>query len=296
MKQNPLFVGSAVAIVTPFSKDGSKVDFDTLQKLISRQIENGTASILACGTTGEPCTLSTEEQFEVVSFTAQQASGCVPVIAGTGGNNTAEVIRKANRYAELEVDAQLCVTPYYNKTTQQGLIAHYTAIADNTQLPIILYNVPGRTGLDMSPETIAVLAKHPHIIALKEANPDISRFSKVVSLVKDDITLYSGCDELVQPMLSLGALGVISVSANVFPAIMQELVLSFLNGEIEKARKMQLEILPAIELLFSEISPIPVKAALSILGLCEETLRLPLVKMNKDKRKALENMLEKMML
>ncbi len=277
-----LFRGSGVAIVTPFAKDG--VDGDALDALVDFQLENGTAAIIACGTTGEPSTMTEAEKDAVIARVAERVHGRVPVIAGTGGNNTAKTIAAAKRAKALGADAQLCVTPYYNKTTQHGLIAHYTAIAEDGSLPVIVYNVPARTGLNMKPETLATLSGHENIIAMKEASGDIAQMLEMVRLCGEDIAFYSGSDENVAPLLSLGFEGVISVAANVVPRLMHELTAAFFAGDWREALRHQFKVMPLVNALFCEVSPVPVKAALALMGRCLEDVRLPLVPMLAENR------------
>ncbi len=287
-----LFVGCATALVTPF-KDG-KVDFVSLSKIVEHQMENATSALVVCGTTGEPATMNDKEKEEVISFVIEQVNGYIPVIVGTGGNNTIEVIKKAKRYKELGADAQLSVTPYYNKTTQDGLVAHYTAIADDGSLPVILYNVPGRTGLNMLPQTVAKLAEHENVIALKEAHSDLAQASEMFRLCGDKIAVYSGMDELIVPMLSLGAKGVISVTSNMFPRKVAELIALYLNGSTKKALDIQLNLLPFISAIFKQTSPTPIKAAMQMVGLCEDEVRLPLIPLNEEQKLYLKDIMGKL--
>lgn len=288
-----IFQGSATALVTPF-RDG-KVDYSAFARILEEQKKNGTAALVVCGTTGEPSTMSTSEQAEVVRFVVEQSAGVLPVIAGTGGNNTADVIEKAKRYQDLGVDAQLCVSPYYNKTTQAGLLAHYTAIADATALPVITYNVPGRTGLNMLPSTVAQLSQHPHVVGHKEANPDLAQASELFRLLEDEFAIYSGCDELVLPFLALGAKGVISVASNLLPQKMANICKLFFTGEWKKARDLQLSLLPFIHAIFKQTSPSPIKAAMQMQGLCEEEVRLPLIPLNEDEKSYLKKIVESLL-
>ncbi len=272
-----LFRGSGVAIVTPFTQDG--VDVDALNDLVDFQLENGTAAIIACGTTGEPSTMTEAEKETVIARVVERVNGRVPVIAGTGGNDTRKTIAAARRLKALGADAQLCVTPYYNKTSPHGLVAHYMAIADEGSLPVVVYNVPARTGLNMKPETLAAIAKHPNIVAMKEASGDLSQMLEMVRLCGNDIAFYSGSDDNVAPLLSLGFEGVISVAANVAPRLMHDLVAAFHAGDWRESLRLQLKANPLVAALFCEVSPVPVKAALELMGRCRETVRLPLVPM-----------------
>lgn len=281
--QSIQFKGSGVALVTPFKNN--EVDFETLERLIEFHLQNGTAAIISCGTTGEPSTMSAKEQDSVIAFTIEKVNGRIPVIAGTGGNNTQGVIEAAGRAKSLGADGQLCVTPYYNKTTQKGLIAHYRAIADNTELPVIMYNVPGRTGLNMLPETVAALCDHPNIVAMKEASGDIDQIMKMMALCNGKIRFYSGSDEILLPLLALGFDGVISVMANIAPKQMQSLAMSVIEGRMEEGVKEQFKMNPLVYALFSETSPTPVKEALYMMGFGSGQCRLPLVPME-EKTKA----------
>ena len=282
-----LFTGCGTALITPF-KDG-KVDVDTLRRLIDMQLENGIDALVANGTTGEPATMSDEEWVLVLKTVVEQANGRVPVICGTGGNNTASVIAKAKLAKELGADAQLCVTPYYNKTTQAGLIAHYQAIARNSELPVIVYNVPSRTGLNMLPETLSVLAEEENIIAVKEASANMIQIMDMMRLCGDKIDFYSGSDELTAPIMAIGGKGVISVLSNLAPAQMKQMT----HGRIENAVKMNLEFMPLIHALFKQTSPCPAKAAAEMMGICSDEVRLPLIPLNAEEKAALKAELEK---
>ncbi len=274
---NKLFTGSGVALITPFK--GGEIDYEAYGNLIDWQIEQGTDAIIACGTTGEPSTMSAEEKNAVIAFAVERAAGRIPVIAGAGTNNTAAVIESSKRAQKMGVDGLLLVTPYYNKTTQQGLVAHFTAVADSVDIPIILYNVPSRTGLNMLPETAAALCEHPNICGVKEASGNIEQITELARLCADKIALYSGNDDHILPIMSLGGQGVISVLANVMPAQTHELVYSFLNGDLQRSRELQFAMNPLVKLLFCEVNPIPAKAAVSLLGRCVDEVRLPLVPM-----------------
>jgi len=275
-----LFKGSGVAIVTPFTKDG--INFDKLSKLIEWQIENKTDAIIICGTTGESSTMTDNERREAIKFTIEMVNKRVPVIAGTGSNNTAYSIELSKYAEEQGADGLLLVTPYYNKTTQKGLIEHYTAIADEVNIPIILYNVPGRTGLNILPKTVQELSKHKNIKAIKEASGNISQVAEIARLCDDDFYIYSGNDDIVVPILSLGGKGVISVIANILPKDTHDMVISYLQGDIEKARKLQLNMKELIDALFIESNPIPVKTAMNLMGMNVGDLRLPLTTMTES--------------
>lgn len=274
-----IFKGAGVAIVTPMKADG-EVNYDVLGEMLEAQIQGGTDAIIICGTTGESATLSEEEHSAVIRYAIQKVNKRIPVIAGTGSNCTATAIKLSKEAEKDGADGLLLVTPYYNKATQNGLIAHYTAIANAVSLPIILYNVPSRTGCNLQPETIAKLVKNvKNIVGVKEASGNISQIAKVKLLCGDDIDLYSGNDDQVVPILSLGGIGVISVLSNVAPKETHEMVMDYLNGEVEKAREMQLKAIPLIEALFSEVNPIPVKKALNLMGWEAGPLRAPLSEM-----------------
>ena len=278
-----LFKGSGVALVISF-KNGL-VNYEKIQELIEWYIENKTDAIIICGTTGEASTMTKDEKKEAIRFTIEKVNGRIPVIAGTGGNNTADVIEMSKYAQEVGADGLLIVTPYYNKTTQKGLIAHYTAVADEVNIPIIVYNVPGRTGLNILPKTVAELSKHPNIVGLKEACGDISQIADVARLCPQDFAIYSGNDDQVVPILSLGGLGVISVIANIMPKETHDMVYRYLEGDIGESRKIQLNMNGLVHSLFIETSPIPVKTAMRLLGMDSGEVRLPLVEMeskNKD--------------
>lgn len=287
-----LFEGAATALVTPMTKNG--LDLPALDRLVDFQLANGISALVACGTTGEPSTLSADEWAAVVSCVVRRAKGRVPVIAGTGGNDTAHVLALAKRAKELGADAQLCVTPYYNKTTQAGLAAHYEKIADESPLPVILYNVPSRTGMSIAVDTLRKLAAHENIIALKEAGGDIARVGDILNACGESLTLYSGADEMVVPILSLGAKGVVSVLSNILPAQTSEMAGAWLRGDAEEAARLQVLLMPLIRLLFCEVSPIPVKAALALMRMCENVVRLPLVPMSPENEEKLRQELKKL--
>ena len=282
-----LFTGCATALITPFCK--GDVDYKALQNLLEFQLENGIDGIVACGTTGEPSAMTGEEWESVLSFVVNTVHGRVPVIAGTGGNNTRDVIQKARRARELGADAQLCVTPYYNKTTQAGLIAHYTAIARDGALPVIVYNVPSRTGLNMLPETLKVLAREENIIGMKEASGNVAQIMEMMRLCGDRIAFYSGSDELTAPILALGGLGVISVLSNIAPRQMADLA----AAPVQEAAKMNIALLPLMSAMMSEVNPIPVKAAAALMGLCKNEVRLPLVPMSREKKAKMKEEMQK---
>lgn len=283
-----IFKGSGVAIVTPM-KENLDVDFDKLEELINFQIDNGTDAIIIAGTTGESSTLTMEEHRHVIQAAVEFTKHRVPVVAGTGSNCTRTAIHLTKEAEEDGADAALIVTPYYNKATQKGLIAHYGQIASETQLPIILYNVPGRTGCNLMPETVATLVKeNENIVGLKEATGNMAQASKTMYLCDGKLEMYSGEDGLVVPLLSIGGLGVISVIANIAPRQTHDMVMSYLEGDLEKARQMQLKSLPLVDALFSEVNPIPVKKALNLMGMQVGSLRSPLCEMGEENAKKLE--------
>ena len=269
-----LFTGAGVAIVTPF-KDG-KVDFPGLGQLIDWQISQGIDAIVICGTTGEASTLNDKEHIETVQYAVEKVNGRVPVIGGAGSNDTAHAVYMSKELEESGVDGLLLVTPYYNKCTQKGLIQHYTKIADAVNIPIILYSVAGRTGVNISPSTVFELAKHPNIVGIKEASGNISQVVEIAKCISDDFALYSGNDDMVVPLLSVGGLGVISVVANVAPKDTHDMVMKYLSGDVKEAGRLQLEMKHLIDALFIEVNPIPVKAALNLMGKLELEYRLPL--------------------
>lgn len=289
--KNTIFTGAATAIITPF-KNG-EVDYEAYAKLIDWQIENGISAIVAAGTTGEGSTLTDDEHKEVIRFTVEKVAGRVPVIAGTGSNDTAYAIELTKYACEAGADALLVVTPYYNKATQNGLIKSFTAIADASTKPIILYNVPSRTGCNITPKTAAILAKHPNIVAIKEASGNISQIAELAALTRGELDIYSGNDDQIVPVMSLGGKGVISVLSNLMPKETNDICMDYINGDHEKALSAQLELLPLVNALFCEVNPIPVKAAMSAMGFAENSLRLPLTEMEKDnEEKLLELMRE----
>ncbi len=277
-----VFKGAGVAIVTPMNADES-VNYDKLEEIIEEQIAGGTDAIVIVGTTGEGSTLSMEEHSECIKKAVEFTKHRIPVVAGTGSNCTATAIQLTQEAEEHGADAALVVTPYYNKATQKGLIAHYSAIADSTKLPLILYNVPGRTGTNIAPQTVATLRKtKKNIVGVKDATANLAQTSEMMRLCDGDIELYSGEDGLVVPILSLGGIGVISVVSNVAPHDVHDMVMSFLNGDIEKARQIQLRELPLVDALFCEVNPIPVKTAMNLMGKEVGPLRLPLCEMEPE--------------
>lgn len=269
-----VFQGSAVAIVTPF-RNGS-IDFTAFTRLIELQIASGTDAIVVCGTTGEASTMSVDEKLSVIQFVVERVGGRIPVIAGTGGNCTSTVIENSRSAEAIGVDALLVVTPYYNKTTQPGLVAHYNAVADSVDLPIIVYNVPSRSGVNVLPATMADLLKHENIVGTKEAGGNIEQIVNLAALCPD-CDIYAGNDDHVLPILSIGGKGVISTIANVMPDAMHGLCESFFKGDLAAAREMQIQMIPLWRAAFCEVNPIPVKAMMGMMKLCEPDVRLPLV-------------------
>ncbi|MGN0182008.1 MAG: 4-hydroxy-tetrahydrodipicolinate synthase [Candidatus Ornithomonoglobus sp.] len=284
------FTGSAVAIVTPF--DGNKTNYDVLGELIEWHIASGTDAIVICGTTGEASTMPDEEHLAAIKFTAEKAAGRIKVIAGTGSNETAHAIALSKKAEEYGVDGLLQVTPYYNKTTQKGLVAHFTAIANAVSIPIILYNVPSRTGVSISIEALKELAKVENIVAIKEASGNISYTARVAAEVPE-LYIYSGNDDMIIPIMSLGGKGVISVLANVMPKETHEMCQAYLDGDCAKATRMQLDYLELCNKLFIEVNPIPVKTALNLMGKNVGNLRLPLIDMEEKNLEALKAALRK---
>lgn len=290
-----IFEGSAAAVITPMDNDGN-IDFSAMERLLDFQLENHTDGIVVNGTTGESAVLSDEERLQIIAFTIKHIGGRIPVIAGTGSNCTAHAVRLSKETEALGADALLVVTPYYNKASQQGLQEHFTAIADSVKLPIILYNVPGRTGVNISPEMCRKLSGHPNIQAIKEAGGDISRVAKIASLCRNDLDIYSGNDDQTVPVLSLGGKGVISVLANIMPKEMHEMCRLFLDGKTAESAGMQLELLDLMNALFCEVNPIPVKAALNLMGFCKESYRLPLTPMGSAERDRLIKVMKRYLL
>ena len=285
MIKNPIFTGAATALVTPLNENG--VDYAALEKLINWQIDSGIDALVICGTTGEASTLNDEEHMAVLKFAIEVAGGRVPMIAGTGSNDTAHAIEMTKYACAIGYDAVLVVTPYYNKTTQRGLIAMFTAIADASTKPLILYNVPGRTGVNIEPATYAALADHPMIGAIKEAGGNISKVVETAALVGDKLDIYSGNDDQIVPILACGGKGVISVLSNVVPRETSEMCHTFFKGDVKTAMDMQIKYLPLTNALFCEVNPIPAKAAMAAMGFCENYLRLPLVPMEEGHEKML---------
>ena len=291
--KNTIFTGMATAVVTPMKADLS-VDYEAYGRFLDFQIEQGIDAIVAVGTTGESATLEPAEQKEVIRFTVQRVAGRVPVIAGVGTNNTAHVLENVKNACEVGADALLVVTPYYNKATQNGLIAHFTAIADASTVPVVLYNVPGRTGCNLLPKTVAKLAEHERIVAIKEATGNMAQMVELMSLCGDKIDVYSGEDALTVAMMAMGGKGTISVLSNVVPAQAVAMTNAAKAGDFKTAAKLQCRMLPLINALFSEVNPIPAKAAVSAMGFGEENIRMPLSKMEDGTRAKLYEEMRKL--
>lgn len=283
-----IFTGAGVAIITPMTETGA-VNYPKLEEILEYQIANGTDAIIICGTTGESSTLSHEEHLEAIRFTAEKVAGRIPVIAGTGSNCTETAIYLSQEAEKYGVDGVLLVTPYYNKATQKGLIAHFTKIANSIKIPVILYNIQSRTGVNIAPETMAYLAKNvENIVGVKEASGNISQIAKIAELCGESFDIYSGNDDQIVPLLSLGGKGVISVLSNIAPRETHDIVAKFMDGDVKGSRELQLRALPLIEKLFCEVNPIPVKAAMNMLGWEVGPLRMPLSEMEEEHQKELK--------
>ena len=287
--KKPIFTGSAAAVATPFT--GSGVDFPALRKHLDFLLENGTDALVVCGTTGEAATMSYEERMETVEAVVRHVDGRVPVIAGTGSNNTENAIALSKDAVSAGADGLLVVTPFYNKATQRGLIRHFAAVADSAERPVILYNVPSRTGVKCAAETYAQLAGHPNIQGVKEASGDLALVQKTRELCPEDFYIWSGNDDETAPIMLLGGSGVISVAANVVPQEMHQLTASCLSGDFVSAGKLQLRLRKLCEALFWEVNPIPVKTAMSMMGFCQERVRLPMCEMEEENRARLRTVL-----
>ena len=281
-----LFYGSGTALITPFR--GSRVDYDRLEQLIDWQIDSETDALIILGTTGEPSTISPSERSAIIECAVSRCAGRVPLYVGTGANDTRTAVTQSIEAERLGADGLLVVTPYYNKASASGLTEHYMTVADSVHLPIIVYNVPGRTGLSMPPEVMLQLARHPLLCAYKDASGSIAHAMRIFELAGDGIAVYSGNDDLVLPMMALGARGVISVAANIVPRQMHAMAVSYLRGDTGACRGLQFALLPLIRALFAEVSPIPVKAAMQLMELCEGTLRLPLTALEAGKLESLK--------
>ncbi len=290
--KNTIFTGAGIAIITPFNADGS-INYDCLGEMIDNQIENGTDAIIICGTTGESSTMTDDEHLDCIKFAVKHTAGRVPVIAGTGSNDTKYAIELSKEAEAAGADGLLVVTPYYNKTSQRGLIAHFTAIADAVNIPIILYNIPGRTGMSIEISTMKVLAKHRNIAAVKEASGNISYAAKLIAECGEDIDVYSGNDDIIVPMMSLGAKGVISVLSHVIPKETHLMTQYCLDNNYAEATKLQIKYLDLINNLFIEVNPIPVKEAMNMIGVNAGPCRMPLYEMSDENKAVLKASLEK---
>lgn len=288
--KNTIFTGAGVAIITPMNEDSS-INYDRLGEIIDNQVENGTDAIIICGTTGESSTMTDEEHTECIRYAVERTNKRIPVIAGTGSNDTKYAIQLSQEAQKLGADGLLLVTPYYNKTSQRGLVAHYTAIADNVDIPIILYNVPSRTGVNIAIDTYTQLAEHKNIVAVKEASGNIGYAAKVIHAIGDKMDVYSGNDDQIIPLMSLGAKGVISVLSNVMPKETHQMAQYCLDNDFQSACKMQIELLDLINNLFIDVNPIPVKEALNLMGLNVGECRMPLYKMAQKDIDSLKNSL-----
>lgn len=286
-----IFKGCGTAIATPFTEDG--VNFEEFGRLLENQIQNKIDAIIVCGTTGEASTMTLDERKETIKYAVEKVAGRVPVIAGTGSNCTAQAVEMTKYVESIGVDGALVVTPYYNKTTQDGLVAHYKVIAESTKLPIILYSVPSRTGVNILPETCKKLSEIPNIVAIKEASGNISQIAEIAKLCGEELNIYSGNDDQIVPIMSLGGLGVISVLSNIMPEYTHNITENFATGNVKEACKMQLDSIDLIKALFSEVNPIPVKQALNFMGYHYGEPRLPLVPMSKAKAEKLKEEMQK---
>lgn len=290
--KNPIFTGAGVAIITPFTADG-KVNEKVLAEIIEYQISHSTDAIVICGTTGESATLDHNEHTQAIKVAVDVTAGRIPVIAGTGSNDTAYALKLSNDAEKLGVDGLLMVTPYYNKASQEGLIKHFNYVADRVSTPIILYNVPSRTGCEIKPETYAELAKHKMIYAAKEATGNLSSIAKTISLVPEDFTIYSGNDDQITPIMSLGGKGVISVLSNILPQVAHDIAQSALDGDFKKSAELQLKYLELCNAMFMDVNPIPVKVAMRMMGIDVGPLRLPLCDMTPANTEKLKSVLQK---
>ncbi|MDD6270998.1 MAG: 4-hydroxy-tetrahydrodipicolinate synthase [Candidatus Fimenecus sp.] len=290
--KNPIFTGAGVAIITPFTADG-KVNEKVLAEIIEYQIAHSTDAIVICGTTGESATLDHNEHTQAIKVAVDVTAGRIPVIAGTGSNDTAYALKLSNDAEKLGVDGLLMVTPYYNKASQEGLIKHFNYVADRVSTPIILYNVPSRTGCEIKPETYAELAKHKMIYAAKEATGNLSSIAKTISLVPEDFAIYSGNDDQITPIMSLGGKGVISVLSNILPQVAHDIAQTALDGDFKKSAELQLKYLELCNAMFMDVNPIPVKAAMRLMGIDVGPLRLPLCDMTPANTEKLKSVLQK---
>lgn len=288
----PIFIGSGVALVTPFNKDG-EIDYELFSKLIEFQIANKTDAIIVCGTTGEGSTLTVDERLELFSLAAEQVNGRVPVIGGTGSNSTSFSLEVAKEAENCGADAHLMVTPYYNKTSQKGLVKHYFTLADKLKRPVIVYNVPSRTGMNITPETYKELSEHENIVAVKEADTNIVKLQKSVYLCDGKLDFYVGNDDMISAACAVGCKGVVSVLANILPSFTHEMAISGVKDNNIKSLKMQNEVMELAQKLFCDVNPIPVKEAMSQLSMCESTMRLPLTEASASSKKIIREMLTK---
>ncbi|WMJ23057.1 4-hydroxy-tetrahydrodipicolinate synthase [Paludicola sp. MB14-C6] len=287
-----IFTGAGVAIITPMFEDGT-INYDKLGELIDFQIENHTDSIIVCGTTGESATMTDQEHIDAIAYTVKHVNGRIPVIAGAGSNDTKYAVELSKEAKSLGADALLHVTPYYNKTSQRGLIKHFTDIADATDLPIILYNVPSRTGTNIAVDTYKVLSAHQNIVAAKEASGDISAIAKIKAACGNDLAIYSGNDDQIVPILSLGGIGVISVLSNALPKQTHDICELYFKGDVKASAKLQLDLLEFINALFMDVNPIPVKEAMNLMGLQVGECRMPLLKMTQQQIQKLSDVMKK---
>ena len=289
--KNPIFKGIGTALVTPMKENGA-IDYAAMEKLVQLQLEANIDALIVCATTGEAPTLKDEEHIETIRFVAELAKGKTPIIAGTGSNYTEHAVDMSIMARDVGADGLLCVTPYYNKCTQQGLYENFTTIANATELPVIVYNVPGRTGVNIKPQTYARLAEHPRIVGIKEANGDISSVVETMALCGDKIDMYSGNDDQIVPIMSMGGIGCISVLSNILPAETKKICELWFAGDTAGSAALQMKYKPLIDAIFSEVNPIPVKAALAAMGLCSDYARLPLTRMEEATRKNLLKCME----
>ena len=287
-----VFTGAGTAIITPFRNN--KIDFDAYKRILDKQIEEKVGAIVVCGTTGESATLNDTEHKQMIDFTLEYVNGRLPVVAGTGSNDTAYAIQLSKHACDAGVDALLCVTPYYNKTTQKGLVRHYYAIADAVDKPIIVYNVPSRTGVNVLPETCFELSKHPNINAIKDAANNTTQILRTIALCGDELNVYSGDDDQITSHLALGAKGVISVLSNILPGETQRICTSFFEGDLKESLRLQIKYLDLVGALFSEVNPIPIKKAMSLAGYCTDEVRLPLTDMEEANEKKLTAIMKKL--
>lgn len=289
--KNPIFKGIGTALITPMTEAG-QIDYTAMERLVAYQLEGNIDALIVCATTGEAPTLQDDEHIEVIRFVAEQVGGKIPVIAGTGSNYTDHAVEMSIKARDAGANGLLCVTPYYNKCTQRGLVESFTKIADATELPMIVYNVPGRTGVNIQPATYAKLAEHPRIVGIKEANGDISSVVDTMARCGDKIDMYSGNDDQIVPILSMGGIGCISVLSNLLPAQTREICTRWFAGDVAGAAALQLRYKPLVDALFSEVNPIPAKAAMAAMGMCGETARLPLTPMEDAARANLLRQME----